>query len=106
MERQGGIGATVTCTSDWDLILFLDECQFMAIGVEHFANACVIEWDRFGGGGPSLAWENILRYVNSMRRCIISCITQNGGHMRYQHIILNLQSVFKLHWPKACELLS
>ena len=25
----------------------------------------------------------IQRYVNSMSRCIIGCIVENGGHMRY-----------------------
>ena len=48
------------CT-DWDLILFFDECRFnlghadgrervYRCRGEHFADACVIEQDRFGGG--------------------------------------------------------
>ena len=44
-------------------------------------------------------WANLLVtfiqcYVNSMRRRITACISQNGGHMRYWHVSLNLQSLF------------
>ena len=54
IERQGRIGAAVTCTSDWDLILFSDGCRFNlshADGPErvyrrrekHFADAWLVE---------------------------------------------------------------
>ena len=63
--------------ADWDLILFSDECQFNlshAEGrervyrrrVEHFANACVIELDHFGGVSV-LVWGGI---VGGNRTCL------------------------------------
>ena len=42
----------------------------------------------------SLPAPFIQRYVNSMCHRITMCIAQNGGHMRYCHISLNLQSLF------------
>ena len=96
--------------ADWNLILFSDECRFKlshADGCESLSPSgrafflCVRHW-----AGPfwkwfnlSLLWDNIQRYVNSKRRCITVCIAQNGGHMRYWHISLNLQSLFVSWYP-------
>ena len=49
-------------------------------------------------GAFQAVWANlslpfIQRYVNSMRCPITACIAQNGGHMRYRRISLNLQSL-------------
>ena len=71
IEGQGGIGAAVTCTSDvliWNLIS--DECRFNLSHAdghervyrrrgERFVDACITEWDRFGGGSV-LVWGGIM----------------------------------------------
>ena len=55
--------------------------------VNDVAAALQVEWANLPG-------PFIQRYVNSMRLRITACIVQNGGHMRYRHISLNLQSLF------------
>ena len=73
--------------ADWDLILFSDECRFNlshADGRErvyrlwgkHFANACVIEQDRFGGGSV-LVWGGII-YSVTLTAC--AAVSQGALH--------------------------
>ena len=104
IERQGGIGAAVTSTSDvligiWfcfpmnfglTLAMPRDAREFIAVGESVLpmrkwpcTAALQTEW-------ANLPAPFIQRYDNSMRRRITACIAQNGGHMRYCHISLNL----------------
>ena len=70
IEWQGGIGATITCTSD--MLIRIWFCFPMNVGLtlampmdtrvyrcrgEHFANVCVIEQDRCGGGSVLVLGE-------------------------------------------------
>ena len=67
IEWQGGISATVTCTSD--LLIGIWFCFLMNVGLtlamlsycrlgERFADVCVIERDHFGGGSVVVWWGN------------------------------------------------
>ena len=63
--------------------------------VNDLAPAVLAEWAK-------LPVPFIQCYVNSMRCHITACIAQNGGHMRYRHISLNLQSLF-VSWYHSNE---
>ena len=92
--------------ADWYLILFCNDCQFNlrhAVWREriyHRRGRAFCQCGHHWAGlirrwfSLSLQWDNILRYVNSMCHRITACIAQNGRHMRYWHISLNLQSLF------------
>ena len=65
--------------ADWDLILFSDECRFNTSHGrerayrrrgERFADVCVVERNRFGGG-PVLVWGGIME-GNKTRLIVIN----------------------------------
>ena len=89
--------------ADWDLILFSDECRFNLSHANELGRCVRRNHVRHTVNDLAAAlqdeWANlpapfIQRCINSMRRRITTCITQNGGHMKYRHISLSLQSVF------------
>ena len=72
--------------ADWDLTLFSDECRFHLSNAdgrervyrrrgERFADACVIERDRFGGGSV-LVWVGI--YSVTLTAC--AAVSQRALH--------------------------
>ena len=78
IERQGGIAA------DWDLMLSSDECRFNPSHAdgrksvyrcrgERFADACVIERDRFRGESV-LVWGGIMGGNNTRLMVLIVTI--------------------------------
>ena len=95
--------------ADWDLILFSDECRFNFSHAdgrervyhcqgERFADACVIEWDRFGGGSV-LVWGEIMG--DNKTRLIV--INANINAQTYINDVLAMEAFpfIQLHGPNV-----
>ena len=95
--------------ADYDLILFSNECQFNLSHAdggkrvcghqgERFANACIIERDRFGGGSV-LVWGGIMG--GNKTRLII--INGNINAQTYINDVLAVEALpsIQFHCPKV-----
>ena len=51
---------------------------------ERYAEACTLEWDRFGGGGPVMVWGGVLHH----HRTELVVIAGNLNAVRYREDIL------------------
>ena len=95
--------------ADWDLILFSNECRFNLIHAdgrqrvyrrrgERFADVCVIERDRFGGGSV-LVWGGIMG--GNKTRLIV--INGNVNAKTYINDVLTVEalSFIQFHGPNV-----